>query len=296
MRPEVVTFAAFPGRFRVDCYQCEHVDCSCTEVTFVLKEQRARDERPERPPKIVLRVDVPTWQETSAPEGPPGTEAVVAEFLRDYPTAEREELMAWYRERERIIQELESCRIDAREVENGTLVSFREILAPAGETGWQCPMGEYSVDCDGSEYTVVERFCPNPACRCRTVRLSFMKLCPDPDVDGRYVAEEEFSAGLSLDGELDPDKLCGTDEPSAERVLARWKELHAVERDRLTWRYEKIKEIGARSLALRRDLRRDAGGGAKPPVGRIGRNSPCPCGSGKKYKKCCGRTSQAISF
>jgi SEC-C motif len=21
---------------------------------------------------------------------------------------------------------------------------------------------------------------------------------------------------------------------------------------------------------------------------RIGRNSPCPCGSGKKYKKCCG--------
>ena len=25
----------------------------------------------------------------------------------------------------------------------------------------------------------------------------------------------------------------------------------------------------------------------KPP--KIGRNDPCPCGSGKKYKKCCGR-------
>ena len=22
---------------------------------------------------------------------------------------------------------------------------------------------------------------------------------------------------------------------------------------------------------------------------RVGRNAPCPCGSGKKYKKCCGR-------
>jgi len=21
---------------------------------------------------------------------------------------------------------------------------------------------------------------------------------------------------------------------------------------------------------------------------RVGRNEPCPCGSGKKYKKCCG--------
>jgi uncharacterized protein YchJ len=27
---------------------------------------------------------------------------------------------------------------------------------------------------------------------------------------------------------------------------------------------------------------------AKPEV-KVGRNDPCPCGSGKKYKKCCGR-------
>ncbi len=38
----------------------------------------------------------------------------------------------------------------------------------------------------------------------------------------------------------------------------------------------------------------DATGGGKPePVRRqspkVGRNEPCPCGSGKKYKKCCGR-------
>ena len=25
------------------------------------------------------------------------------------------------------------------------------------------------------------------------------------------------------------------------------------------------------------------------PVGKVGRNEPCPCGSGKKYKNCCGR-------
>jgi SWIM/SEC-C metal-binding protein len=32
-----------------------------------------------------------------------------------------------------------------------------------------------------------------------------------------------------------------------------------------------------------------------PPVPiqyeKIGRNEPCPCGSGKKYKKCCGENS-----
>jgi preprotein translocase subunit SecA len=32
---------------------------------------------------------------------------------------------------------------------------------------------------------------------------------------------------------------------------------------------------------------------SKPPPKRsgpkVGRNDPCPCGSGKKYKQCCGR-------
>ena len=27
---------------------------------------------------------------------------------------------------------------------------------------------------------------------------------------------------------------------------------------------------------------------------KIGRNDPCPCGSGKKYKNCCGRNQQKI--
>jgi preprotein translocase subunit SecA len=39
-----------------------------------------------------------------------------------------------------------------------------------------------------------------------------------------------------------------------------------------------------------------SGGGTPPPrepaqrsPDKVGRNSPCPCGSGKKFKKCCGR-------
>jgi uncharacterized protein YecA (UPF0149 family) len=31
-----------------------------------------------------------------------------------------------------------------------------------------------------------------------------------------------------------------------------------------------------------------AGGGAKGEWGNVGRNDPCPCGSGKKFKKCHG--------
>ena len=27
---------------------------------------------------------------------------------------------------------------------------------------------------------------------------------------------------------------------------------------------------------------------------KVGRNDPCPCGSGKKYKKCCGMVNDLI--
>jgi len=35
--------------------------------------------------------------------------------------------------------------------------------------------------------------------------------------------------------------------------------------------------------AMRSELDPKKGNGKK-----VGRNDPCPCGSGKKYKKCCG--------
>ncbi|MDI6894307.1 MAG: preprotein translocase subunit SecA [Bacillota bacterium] len=41
-------------------------------------------------------------------------------------------------------------------------------------------------------------------------------------------------------------------------------------------------------------VRGGSGRGGLPPgnlPSKVGRNDPCPCGSGKKYKKCCGRTA-----
>jgi preprotein translocase subunit SecA len=53
-------------------------------------------------------------------------------------------------------------------------------------------------------------------------------------------------------------------------------------------------ELAAREKARQEKVTYSHGGEeAKAPVRRgqkkVGRNAPCPCGSGKKYKKCCGR-------
>jgi len=50
--------------------------------------------------------------------------------------------------------------------------------------------------------------------------------------------------------------------------------------------------LGAFAIALSDQYLQAATGKSKPitnPGSKIGRNDPCPCGSGKKYKKCCMR-------
>jgi hypothetical protein len=48
--------------------------------------------------------------------------------------------------------------------------------------------------------------------------------------------------------------------------------------------------LGKYVRALREPFLDAASGRAKPfvrPAGKVGRNDPCPCGSGRKYKRCC---------
>ncbi len=50
--------------------------------------------------------------------------------------------------------------------------------------------------------------------------------------------------------------------------------------------------LAAYVRALKDAFGEAASGKRKPvkrPGSRIGRNDPCPCGSGRKYKKCCGK-------
>jgi preprotein translocase subunit SecA len=65
----------------------------------------------------------------------------------------------------------------------------------------------------------------------------------------------------------------------------------------------RAKQAGPDTAQPNQPPRRQQGGGEEPaedgpritiPLKRempkVGRNDPCPCGSGKKYKQCCGRS------
>lgn len=52
---------------------------------------------------------------------------------------------------------------------------------------------------------------------------------------------------------------------------------------------QKVAELKKELVELRRTTRSKAAVNVPVNVIKIGRNDPCPCGSGKKYKKCCGK-------
>ena len=72
-------------------------------------------------------------------------------------------------------------------------------------------------------------------------------------------------------------------EPMTEEERAKQEELRRRERDQI-FRAASAAKAGEKVAAVKTVRRTEE---------RVGRNSPCPCGSGKKYKKCCGAASAA---
>ena len=181
-------------------------------------------------------------------------------------------------------------RIPPGKIDEQELIEFRELLKPADDVPWDSRLGEYIVECEGAEYIAIERYCPNPACPCREVVVSFLRSEPRSEGAGPRRAKEQFTAKRSLDGSVAVNEVYAGSRSEAEAVLAAWREEYGDDLGGLRWRYEKVKEIARRSWRPVRRLPEppDLPEPPAPVPRRVGRNDPCPCGSGKKYKKCCG--------
>jgi len=57
---------------------------------------------------------------------------------------------------------------------------------------------------------------------------------------------------------------------------------------------EQVEEVNPERTQSKLSYSHTESGAAKQPArsaeSKVGRNDPCPCGSGKKYKKCCGQS------
>lgn len=312
MMPEVVRFSGGGNPFRVEVARCGDLNCECTDLFFDLREV-AEDGRPVPGGQALrIRIDGDTWQEIEPPARGPRVTQIVQELLEGYPAKGREHLQRQVRAKRRAARRLKDYRFPLHLMEEGRLIAFREIISDGLDGTYDAWSFAYEWSYGDDYYLLDDRYCPNPGCKCREVHVSFVR-CGRPGETGKNRASKElFTASLSLNGKWRIRHCYECTEAEAKAILGAWRRDEPEHLANFRWRYDKVKEIARRSFRRRGRLSEDdvqsfgppmnlplelpgeepddeeAG---QPPAGavRAGRNEPCPCGSGKKYKKCCGR-------
>ena len=69
-------------------------------------------------------------------------------------------------------------------------------------------------------------------------------------------------------------------------------QMHEAKAD---WLYNLASWDNVLALEKRNEIAREYRTSKIVRVEKIGRNDPCPCGSGKKYKTCCGKNQGAMA-
>ena len=128
-------------------------------------------------------------------------------------------------------------------------------------------------------------YCPFPMCPCREATVHAIRVGPELTrvwVDGehRYHADGE-EGPIDLDQEERRASILVTFEPDDRRVGPASGDCELVRRLHKVLDGRMVRVIETYWELLRR------GNPASKLAVEPGRNAPCPCGSGKKYKKCC---------
>jgi hypothetical protein len=187
---------------------------------------------------------------------------------------------------------------------SGSMVGYVEVFPWADL--WDF---EFGADC----WLADDQYCVRPGCGCTQTALTFFRL-PKGTPSWRDKVKPEISLRydyVSRATELIEARLR---HPAAGELMQTLRAAYPVFGETLRERHRQLKQLGRRLLRKSRrrprrvsppweDFELDAAAESsrlQPPapqtvraVMRPGRNDPCPCGSGKKFKKCCGGAGSA---
>ncbi len=142
----------------------------------------------------------------------------------------------------------------------------------------------FIVEYEELELYVDDQYCINPKCDCDAVRLVFLKINEET-----RIVNILFSISVPFQDEIEiDDNITRYTKEEIKKIYYHWLKSDPEIIDILETRYTMMKEVGKGLIAKhlsKKPHNYTAGVGQK----KIGRNDPCPCGSGKKYKKCCGK-------
>lgn len=154
-------------------------------------------------------------------------------------------------------------------LQDSQMVSYFEVLP------WSIDL---NIEIDGTKYWISDFYCLKPSCNCTSVLLL---LSLSYDVEPSLELWYDYRTQEVSMGQLDDKQLPAT------KIIRELRYTQA-EKFRQTFRTRHARMTTFFTNFLKRNNISPA---VQSPIitgETIGRNDPCSCGSGKKYKKCCG--------
>lgn len=274
--------ADFPGEnnpFTIERFLCDNSDCPIYHLQF--------REVATKPFTFNFSYNACDLSKSDTHDKSARAESLKKIFLENLPENIQQSLVQDFQENKQGLVNIQNCILPVSLISDGKLVSYSEI--EAGVHAMADPVDNqmklypsFSVEYNGDEYLICDMYCPTPKCRCNEVIVQVFKCVKDES--GEQVRHETpFMAYIPFESKARIIESDAIDHHSALKFISHWLRKNPHTKGLLKFRYHQVKKIGKKSLAHAQTQL-----AAKfPDQTKAGRNDPCPCGSGKKLKKCC---------
>lgn len=280
----------------VRLWVCPSPLCGCAVVNFECAPSAASEAAPGGMMHFPLEIQKRKISLDGADRPSGDTLALAKRTVAELKDADWKALFDFLlRTKQKIVEEADSTHLDVNFPEEvmwgeGTLVGYAEIFPFANG---------FPFELAGQVWQIDDQYCIEPDCKCERVLLNFLPLGSETQ-PVRDVIEDPPAAFY----EYKRDRLKTVmkpagNQPSLRALLRTAKETYPEFDSAVRKRRQQLKALFVRALSREfeppfdePEAAADVPGVATPASCRtsakVGRNDPCPCGSGKKYKTCCG--------
>ena len=272
----VIKFTGFNSNILVHESYCVNPGCSCADA--VLRFIELSDDGMPVYEWFEIRLDMHTWKVTEKKvlNKMIKAEKMIKEFVDNIEEFKKTLLSHFIKAKEYGKKHYIDFMSDStvKMILDGNVMAHSEIFG-------SCDIDKFFFEFNGTEKWFFEdQYCSNPKCLCNETVLTFFKID-----DAKKTQAPEFAVRMNINNfKYDVEfSHCGTNIVSEiVKILHDSKpEVFGI----LKRRYNEVKSAS-------KEIIKKFGSNEKKeelPDTKVGRNDPCTCGSGRKYKKCCGR-------
>ena len=268
----IVKFDCFEAPVLIEDYYCVDPLCICNTITLAFYELEKENLSEIVGGMFRLSLEMNTWKIIKKEIANPkiNCKQMIEEFSGSLLDSYKETFLSRSKEARKYAKENVLDTIDPSIVADGRCASYSEIFDVEDEV---C----YPFEYNNTKYIINDQYCMNPDCKCNEVILVFVKVIPDKELLDMEFAIKLFFTDLGFEIE---ESKCRKER--AVEIASSFVNRESSYIETLKERYGKMKDA-ARKIKDRYKITKNV-----QQAVSVVRNDPCPCGSGKKFKKCCG--------